>query len=35
MKAFVFPGQGSQYCGMAKEIYDRYPEARTLMERAD
>ncbi|MBL6956567.1 MAG: ACP S-malonyltransferase [Chlorobium phaeobacteroides] len=35
MKAFVFPGQGSQYCGMAKEIYDRYPEARSLMDRAD
>jgi len=35
MKAFVFPGQGSQYCGMAKEIYDRYPEARAMMDRAD
>jgi len=35
MKALVFPGQGSQYCGMAKEIYDRYPEARSLMDRAN
>ncbi len=35
MKAFVFPGQGSQYCGMAKDIYESYPEARSLMDRAD
>lgn len=35
MKAFVFPGQGSQYCGMAKDIYENYPEARTLMDRAN
>ena len=35
MKAFVFPGQGSQYCGMAKDIYSEYPEARSLMDRAD
>ena len=35
MKAFVFPGQGSQYCGMAKDIYKQYPEARTMMDRAD
>ena len=35
MKAFVFPGQGSQYCGMAKDIYEKYPEARSMMDRAD
>jgi [acyl-carrier-protein] S-malonyltransferase len=35
MKAFVFPGQGSQYCGMGKDIYDRFPEARSLMDRAN
>ena len=35
MKAFVFPGQGSQYCGMAKDIYKQYPEARAMMDRAD
>ena len=35
MKAFVFPGQGSQYCGMAKDIYQQYPEARSLMNRAN
>jgi [acyl-carrier-protein] S-malonyltransferase len=35
MKAFVFPGQGSQYCGMGRDIYERFPEARALMDRAD
>ena len=35
MKAFIFPGQGSQYCGMAKDLYSTYPEARKLMDRAD
>ncbi|MEI6757994.1 MAG: ACP S-malonyltransferase [Chlorobium sp.] len=35
MKAFVFPGQGSQYCGMGKDIFDTFPAARTMMERAN
>ncbi|NHQ59509.1 ACP S-malonyltransferase [Chlorobium sp. BLA1] len=35
MKAFVFPGQGSQYCGMGRDIFETYPAARTLMEKAD
>lgn len=35
MVAFIFPGQGSQYAGMAKSFADRLPAARELMEKAD
>lgn len=35
MKAYVFPGQGAQFPGMGKDLYDRSPLARELFERAD
>lgn len=34
-KAYVFPGQGSQFSGMGKDLYDSSPIARTLFEEAD
>ena len=32
--AFIFPGQGSQCIGMAKDFYDRYVDAKTVFEEA-
>ena len=34
-KAFIFPGQGSQYAGMGKDIYNNYESARRVFEQAD
>lgn len=35
MKAYVFPGQGSQFPGMAKDLYDKKPVAREMLEKAN
>lgn len=34
-RVFMFPGQGSQYIGMGKDIYEAYPEAREVFELAE
>lgn len=34
-KAYIFPGQGSQFPGMAKDLYENNAEARQLLEKAN
>lgn len=35
MKAYVFPGQGSQFSGMGKDLYESQPKAKDLFEKAN
>jgi [acyl-carrier-protein] S-malonyltransferase len=34
-KAYVFPGQGAQFVGMGKDLYDNSPKGREMFERAN
>lgn len=35
MKAYVFPGQGAQFIGMGKDLYDNIPQAKEMFEKAN
>ncbi len=35
MKAYLFPGQGAQFVGMGKDMYDNYSEAKEMFEKAN
>ena len=35
MKAYVFPGQGAQFSGMGKDLYESNPEAKKLFDQAN
>lgn len=35
MKAFIFPGQGAQFVGMGKDLYENSPKAKELFEKAN
>lgn len=35
MKAYIFPGQGSQFTGMAKDSYESNPKAKAILDQAN
>lgn len=35
MKAYIFPGQGAQFVGMGKDLYDKSPVAKEMFEKAN
>jgi len=35
MLAYIFPGQGSQFVGMGKDLYDKYDYVREVFDTAD
>lgn len=35
MKAYIFPGQGAQFVGMGKDLYNDFPQAKDLFEEAN
>lgn len=35
MKAYIFPGQGAQFVGMGKDLYDNYSQAKEMFEKAN
>jgi len=35
MNAYIFPGQGAQFVGMANELFENFPEAKTYFEKAN
>ena len=35
MNAYIFPGQGSQFVGMGKDLYEQFPLAKDMFEKAN